>query len=96
MKWPQATPLKYVYALRSKAGEVRYVGLTRSPNQRLRTHSWPLTPLGIWVRSESPDLIVLEAVGVTRKPGRRERHWIEHYRSAGADLFNIWPRQGAA
>lgn len=88
------SPLKYIYALKSGTA-VRYVGNTTRTVARFSNHRHARTPLGDWVRSTDAKLVVLEILPwrtyKTQLPGwrARERHWVQHFATAGHDLFNV-------
>ena len=81
-----------VYALAAPDGEVRYIGRTTYPEMRLKQHGRAKTPLGEWVRGVRANIVELEFCEYGKlNAGPLERHWIEHHRSIGSPLFNIWP-----
>jgi DNA-binding transcriptional regulator YiaG len=85
-----------IYALIDpRAGQVRYIGITRmTPKQRLRGHwhaarkgdRWPVC---CWLRKLAELNLepVMETLEVTEDRSR-ERYWIALYRDKGADLVN--------
>lgn len=89
-------PDEMVYALRSPDGDVRYIGRTHNPRARYAGHWYSKGRLGVWVRSTGALMVQIEFCksGKTHA-GPREYFWINHYRSLGADLFNVLPRSAA-
>ncbi len=84
----------YVYTLCHPATmEVRYVGVTRFPESRQKSHCRPCkTMKGRWVQSLradklKPKLIVIEEVPEAEWQ-EREQYWIAEYRRRGARLTN--------
>lgn len=92
-----------VYALASakEPDTIRYIGRTKSnsPNKRLSVHKRSASSGGIyhvhnWIRKveESDDHVIaitLEAELTWEESGKREIHWISHYRNLGFDLTNM-------
>ena len=87
----------YIYALADSGnGQVRYVGRSSHPNERVGDLKKPHRnrPVHLWVRSlcragTPPIVRLLEVVRSGDNHNERERHWILYFKSNGCDLFNI-------
>jgi hypothetical protein len=85
----------YIYTLSDpRNNEVRYVGVTRDADQRLKEHLHPKkkTHCSYWVKSLLgdgivPEMTVIESGVIGRS--ERERYWIKKYREGGSDLTNL-------
>jgi transcriptional regulator with XRE-family HTH domain len=100
---PESTD--YIYKLidqrTSSTHPVRYVGMTRNPEIRLKDHSasvyfeWMFKKKSAWVQEQKeqgfkPAMEIIEAIKGNRDLGRkRELYWIGTYTLEGAQLLNI-------
>lgn len=88
----------YIYVLFDpKEGVARYVGQTDSPEKRLLAHQNKAkrseSPLSNWLRAlraknQAPALMLLESVA-REDADAREKFWIWHFETQGANLLNI-------
>lgn len=88
----------WVYALTEPfTHEIRYVGCTNDPLERLRSHLWSQNPhnpdLVAWIKKNArrgccPGLMILEQVKDYMSRGDRERFWVEKFHAEGRSLFN--------
>lgn len=86
--------IAYIYVLKHpQTMEVRYVGVTRFPKERARTHCRPESSVkGRWVQSLikaglKPRLEVIEVIDEEIWQ-LREQHWIRRLKAEGARLTN--------
>jgi hypothetical protein len=86
----------YVYVLQDPAGEVRYVGVTVNPEERLRAHlnasKRETTYKSRWIRKlmrlgQTPTMTVIQTVPVSCWV-EAERYWIFYFKSAVCHLTN--------
>jgi hypothetical protein len=86
----------YIYVLIDpRTSEVRYVGQTVNPPERLRLHIKDCrsnTKKNAWIRSvlrsnHKPLLLVVDCV--RGEAHEREAFWLDHYRKRGAQLTNL-------
>jgi NUMOD3 motif len=84
----------YIYTLcHPQTLDVRYVGVTRFPEDRQRSHCRPEATLkGRWVQSLAkqglrPKLVVIEEIDESVWQ-EREQHWIAEYKRRGVRLTN--------
>lgn len=93
-----ATPIAYIYTLADprEPEAVRYVGVTKNPRLRYKDHLYVTSKKkshnGYWLRSlleygEIPAFTIIDVFPLVQADDR-ERFWIAHYRSSGADLTN--------
>lgn len=86
-----------IYALIDpRDNEVRYIGLTEYPDERLKQHIQGdgNIPKRQWINELSqiglkPYMHTIETVQTLSSAFDREGHWIQHYTHAGAKLVNI-------
>ena len=87
---------EYVYKLTDPfTMEVRYIGRTTEPLERLRAHIYQTAGgtdkdewiIGLRARDTFPIMEVIEAVPFGTG-AMREKHWIKYYFKQGANLFN--------
>ena len=95
------TKIVYVYVLREDGlDEVRYIGLSQSPEKRIRAHFGERemtknreSPKTAWIKSvmDRNGKIVHEIIDECNSTVGREREqfWINHYKSIGHELTNI-------
>lgn len=93
----------YIYALTDPCTkEVRYIGRTQKITERYRAHLLSYkaknpSPTAAWINellaeNKLPNLQIIEKLGFNNLlAGKREYHWINHYRSQGCRLFNVLP-----
>lgn len=83
-----------VYALHDPTGEVRYIGISKNPVDRVKRHfrecRYGSTKRKNWLRSilmrgEGPFYSVLEW---TSDWDEAEKRWIAYFKASGADLVN--------
>ena len=83
-----------VYTLSDEHGNVRYVGITKSPQERNKRHPrearYGNSHRKCWIRSMikagfQPKMTVIEWV---EDWDEAERRWIAHFRAIGCDLVN--------
>jgi len=84
----------FIYALADpRTSQIRYVGCTKNPTQRLKEHAgageW-IGKLGHWLHElkaggYKPIMVVLQ----TTDDKTAEGYWIRHFETTGADLLNV-------
>lgn len=84
--------IHYIYGLYDPNDPViRYVGVTKHPEQRLREHRTRKCGLSLWqwVRAlqHGPEMIILEECNPDVSE-EREHFWINVYKAAGSSLLN--------
>lgn len=92
----RAVGVSCIYTLSDEDGVVRYVGQTKDSKRRAwlhgnRANNGGTRPINHWARrlidqGRKPVLTVIE---VTTDLDTREKHWVSHYRAAGANLLNL-------
>ena len=89
-----ATDLIHIYVLTDERGEIRYVGMTRHPRERLRAHlaDQTNTHRGKWIRSllrrgARPAMRVIQTLPL-RDRCEAERYWIAYFGGIGCSLVN--------
>ena len=79
-----------IYAILDVDGAVQYVGRTRGGvAERLRNHSYEMTPIADWIRKNMDTLQVriLESIHWSEESAT-EQKWIDHYVDEGCQLLN--------
>jgi|SRR6185503_3260124 len=94
---PELFPIEIYVLIDPRTSEIRYVGQSKNPKKRLRTHRYQcyskITP---WLRELEqagirPRLEVI-ANARDRVHGEQvEHHWIRYFRRRGVALFNYHP-----
>ena len=96
---PALAPVVFIYGLADpRDGEIRYIGKTVAPDERLRQHTErraypPNNPLGCWLKELhatklQPIMVCLEVVPQSRW-AEREIYYIKAFRDAGSPLTNV-------
>ena len=86
-------PISCIYALVDpQNGDIRYIGETKDAAKRLYGHMYSSNSIHIkkWVDDLNKDSLFprMFIVEITTNLDEREKFWISHYLSEGADLLN--------